>query len=236
MMATSKKLASTASSISVSTREESQPIPDSSQDDVEKQSVHDNSISSTAVAEEPYNDPNIVDWESPNDPENSMNWSTAKKVAAIGNVSLITVLSPLASTMISPATADILATFHSTNETLGAFVTSVYLLGYAFGPLAIGPLSEIFGRAILYNICNFVFVIFTVACALSNSLGALIVFRLLAGIGASCPMTLGPGTIADMIPLEKRGLAMAAYIMGPLVGPTIGPLGKILSRTSSEPD
>jgi hypothetical protein len=57
--------------------------------------------------------------------------------------------------MISPATADVMATFHSTNETLGAFVTSVYLLGYSFGPLVIAPLSEIYGRAIVYNVCNF---------------------------------------------------------------------------------
>lgn len=116
-------------------------------------------------------------------------------------------------------------TFHSTNETLGAFVTSVYLIGYTFGPLLIAPLSELYGRAILYNVCNFVFLIFSIACALANNLGALIVFRLLAGIAASCPFTLGAGSIADMIPLEKRGLAMTAWIMGPLIGPTFGPLG-----------
>ena len=117
-------------------------------------------------------------------------------------------------------------TFNSTNETLGAFVTSVYLLGYSFGPLVIAPLSEIYGRAICYNICNFVFFIFSVACALAPNLGGLIVFRLLQGIAASCPITLGAGTIADMVPLEKRGAAMASWIMGPVLGPTIGPLSE----------
>jgi MFS family permease len=116
--------------------------------------------------------------------------------------------------------------FHSTNETLGAFVTSVYLLGYTLGPLLLAPLSEIYGRAIVYNVCNTIFLIFSIACAVANNLGALLVFRFFAGIGASCPMTLGAGTIADMIPLEKRGTAMAAWIMGPLIGPTIGPLGR----------
>ena len=117
-----------------------------------------------------------------------------------------------------------MATFHSTNATLGAFVTSVYILGYAFGPLVIAPLSELYGRVIVYNVCNFIFLIFTIACALSNNLSALIVFRLLAGIAASCPITLGAGTIADMMPVEKRGKAMASWIMGPLIGPTVGPL------------
>jgi MFS family permease len=118
-----------------------------------------------------------------------------------------------------------MATFHSTNETLGAFVTSVYLLGYCFGPLVIGPLSEIYGRAIVYNVCNTIFLIFSIACAVANNLGALIAFRFFAGIGASCPLTLGPGTIADIIAFEKRGLAMMCWIMGPIVGPTFGPLG-----------
>ena len=109
-------------------------------------------------------------------------------------------------------------------------MTSVYILGYAFGPLFIAPLSEIYGRAIIYNVCNFIFFIFVIACALANNLSALIVFRLLAGIAASCPITLGAGTIADIMPVEKRGKAMASYIMGPLIGPTVGPLSRPFLR------
>ncbi|KAI9695316.1 MAG: hypothetical protein M1820_008723 [Bogoriella megaspora] len=192
--------------------------------DLERRDNSSSQDSETATKGEASKDPDIVDWEGPEDPENPMNWPTSKKVAAIGIVSLITMLSPLASTIISPATADVMATFHSTNETLGAFVTSVYLLGYSFGPLVIAPLSEIYGRAIVYNVCNTIFIIFSIACAVANNLAALIVFRLLVGIGASCPITLGAGTIADMVPYEKRGLAMASWIMGPLIGPACGPL------------
>ncbi|KAM0793991.1 fluconazole resistance protein [Usnea florida] len=138
---------------------------------------------------------------------------------------------PLISTIIAPAAPEVLKIYYSTNQTLGAFVTSVYLLGYVFGPLIIAPLSEIYGRVIVYSVCNFIFVIFTIACALANNLGALIVFRLLAGIAASSPITLGAGTIADMMPVEKRGKAMASWIMGPLIGPTVGPLiGGYLSQ------
>lgn len=127
-----------------------------------------------------------------------------------------------------------MAAFHSKNETIGAFVTSVYILGYAFGPLVIAPLSELYGRAMVYSVCNFIFLIFSIACALANNLSALIVFRLFAGIAASCPITLGAGTIADMMPLEKRGRAMAFLIMGPLIGPAIGPLGAYFPSKLSE--
>ena len=132
--------------------------------------------------------------------------------------------------MPAPASGEIMATFRSTNETLGAFVTSVYLLGYSFGPLVIAPLSELYGRAVIYNVCNSIFFVFCIACALANNLAALIVFRLFAGIAGSCPITLGAGTIADMVPLEKRGLAMAFWIMGPVLGPTFGPMGEKLER------
>ncbi|KAF2802402.1 MFS general substrate transporter [Mytilinidion resinicola] len=193
--------------------------------DVEKQPVPETEGVGDTSREK---DPNIVDWDGPDDPANPMNWSSAKKLAAIGIVSIISFTyvtnGPFASTVISPASADVMKTFHSTNETLGAFVTTVYLLGYVFGPLVIAPLSELYGRAILYNICNFIFLIFNIACALANNLGALIVFRLLAGIAASCAITLGPGTVADMTPVEKRGLAMVGLYMGPLVGPTFAPL------------
>jgi multidrug resistance protein len=117
-----------------------------------------------------------------------------------------------------------MAYFHSADETLMALVTTIYLLGYTFGPIAIAPLSEMYGRAPLYKICIALFLVFNVACAVANSLESLIVFRLLAGIAGSCPVTLGTGSIADMIPREKRGGAMAAYVVGAVLGPSIGPI------------
>ena len=114
--------------------------------------------------------------------------------------------------------------FNSTNETLGAFVTTVFLIGYTFGPCVIAPLSEIYGRVILYKICIVLFIVFNVACAVANSMGSLIVFRLLAGIMGSCPVTLGPGSVADMITAEKRAGAMSAYVIGIILGPSIGPI------------
>lgn len=114
--------------------------------------------------------------------------------------------------------------FSSTNKSLSAFVTTVYLLGYVFGPVVIAPLSELYGRAILYKSCILLFVVFNIACAVADSLGSLIAFRFLAGLAGSCPVTLGAGSIADMVPREKRGGAMGAYVIGTVFGPSIGPI------------
>ena len=99
---------------------------------------------------------------------------------------------------------------------------TIYILGYAFGPLVIAPLSELYGRLIVYIVCSLSFLALTIACALANSLSALIVFRLCAGIAASGPLALGPGTIADMTRREKRGKAMACWLVASVPGPSIG--------------
>lgn len=96
---------------------------------------------------------------------------------------------------------------------------SVYILGFAAGPLVIAPLSEMFGRVPIYNICNVLFVVFTVACAVAPSMSSLIAFRFLAGCFGIAPITNGGGTIADIMPPEKRGSAMSIWAIGPLLGP-----------------
>lgn len=122
-----------------------------------------------------------------------------------------------------------MAEFHSTNQQLASFIVSVYLLGYCFGPLILAPLSEMYGRLHIYNICNVLFVVFNVGCAKAPNLSGLIALRFLAGLAGCCPLALGAGSLADMISQEKRGMAMASWILGPITGPIIGPIGDIPS-------
>ncbi|KAM4066943.1 major facilitator superfamily protein [Hirsutella rhossiliensis] len=199
------------------------PLQGDTEKDLER--LDGESSTSAPEATEPTpRDPSVVSWDGPDDPENPLNWPLARKAAAIGVVSAITFLSPLASSISAPGIPQVMSDFKSTNEELASFIVSVYVLGYCFGPLAIAPLSEIYGRAPLYNICNVGFLVFTVACAVAPNLGALVVFRLLAGLAGSCPMALGPGTIADLVARERRGKVMAAWVSGPLLGPVIGPI------------
>jgi multidrug resistance protein len=173
--------------------------------------------------EEPQ-DPNIVDWDGPDDPANPQNWTAKKKWGIIAALAAVTLITPLASSFFAPGVPQVLKAFHETSNIMAAFVVSVYILGFAIGPLIIAPMSELYGRNWLYNICNLLFVIFNVACALSKSMGMLIAFRFLAGCAGSAPLTLGGGTIADMFPPQQRAGAMAIWSMGPLLGPVVGPV------------
>jgi MFS family permease len=121
--------------------------------------------------------------------------------------------------MFAPGVEGVLAEFNSTSEILATFVVSVYLLGYCVGPLFVAPLSEIYGRYWIYVINNGLFVVFAVACALAKNMGQLIAFRFLHGLVGVAPLTIGGGTIADCMQVEKRGGAMAIYSIGPLIGP-----------------
>lgn len=153
-------------------------------------------------------DINVVWWDGPEDPASPYNWPTWQKVVNCGLISALTFITPLASSIFAPGVPELMEEFHSRSTELAAFVVSVYVLGFASGPLVMAPMSEIYGRAIVYHICNFGYIAFVIGCALAPSLNALIVFRFLSGIFGSCPLTNGGGSIADMFTQENRAVAM----------------------------
>ncbi|KFZ14917.1 hypothetical protein V502_05850 [Pseudogymnoascus sp. VKM F-4520 (FW-2644)] len=175
-------------------------------------------------AEEEITDPNIVGWDGPDDPENPMNWPRWKRAGNVTLVSMLTFVAPLASSMFAPGVPSLMKEFDSTSKTLASFVVSVYILGFGVGPLFLAPLSEIYGRVPVYHVTNVLFVIFNVACALATDLNMLIGFRFLAGVAGSACLTIGGGTIADLIAQHRRGIAMSGFVLGPLLGPVIGPV------------
>ena len=105
-------------------------------------SSNEHDVEKTAVAQSSHFaqpiDPNIVDWDGDDDPEKPINWPNSIKYRNVFVVSALTLLTPFGSTMVAPAVPRAMRTFNSDNGDLAAFVVSVYVLGYAFGPLLIG--------------------------------------------------------------------------------------------------
>lgn len=126
--------------------------------------------------------------------------------------------------MFAPGVTFMNKEFGNTSSTLTSLVVSVYVLGWAVGPLVLSPLSEIYGRRRIMDFGNWFFVVWQIGCALAPNLNSLIVFRFLAGIGGSTIITIGGGVIADLFAPEQRGSASAAFAMGPLFGPVVGPI------------
>ncbi|UNI22045.1 hypothetical protein JDV02_007970 [Purpureocillium takamizusanense] len=180
------------------------------------------------------NDPNLVQWAGRDDPDNPKNWTMKRKWAAVLCVSSFTLISPVASSMVAPALNAIGDDLAIEGELERALVLSIFVAAYALGPLAWGPLSELYGRTIVLQSSNLVFLVFNLGCGFARTEAQMIAFRFLAGIGGSAPLAIGGGLLSDLFDPEQRGKAMSVYSLMPLLGPAIGPIagGWIAERTS----
>jgi MFS family permease len=125
--------------------------------------------------------------------------------------------SSMASTVTAPAVPLIMERFNNSNAELESFIVSIYILGFAFGPLVVAPLSELYGRSLILHVTNVVFLVFNIACAVSTNLAMFIVFRFIVGLMACTPLTLGGGFIADLMTADHRARALTIWTMGPLL-------------------
>jgi MFS family permease len=101
---------------------------------------------------------------------------------------------------------------------------SLFVLGFAIGPLLWAPLSELYGRQILFFGTYALLTTFNAGAAGSKNIQTLIILRFFAGAFGSSPLTNAGGVIADMFPASERGLAMSVFAAAPFLGPTIGKL------------
>lgn len=108
------------------------------------------------------------------------------------------------------------------NSAESAMALSIYLLATAFGPLVIGPLSEVYGRKPVLHASNVWFLIWNIACGFANSKEMLIASRFLAGFGASSIYALASGVLGDVWRPEQRGRSLGVYLLIPLLGAAVG--------------
>lgn len=190
--------------------------------DIEKAQEADNTAKALPEAEKV--DPDVVDWDGPDDPANPQNWPDSKKWANVCVLAAITFFSPFASSVFAPGVLEAQNDFSNHDPTLATFVVSIFLLGYVAGPLLLVPLADMYGRVTIYHAGNVGFIVFTIACAVSTNFKMLIGFRFLAGLVGSAPMTVGGGTIVDIMPPQKRGFAIMVWNLPVVAGPAIAPV------------
>lgn len=102
----------------------------------------------------------------------------------------------------------------------------MYILGFAFGPMLLAPLSEYYGRNPVYIGSWFFLVLFQIPVALAPNMATVIVCRLFQGFGGSAPLTNTGGTVSDLWERNSSGPAMSIYGLSSTFGP---PLALILS-------
>jgi multidrug resistance protein len=169
-------------------------------------------------------DPNLVTWDGKDDPRNPLNWSKKNKWVATVLVSSFTFISPVASTMVAPALPDIAEEFEITSKVEDVLIMSIFLLAYAVGPFVLGPLSEMYGRVVVLQAANMVYLIFNTACGFAQNKQQMLAFRFLSGLGGSAPQAIGGGVLSDCWAKDERGRAIALYSLAPFLGPAVGPI------------
>jgi EmrB/QacA subfamily drug resistance transporter len=139
-------------------------------------------------------------------------------------VSLAMLLSALDQTIVGTAMPRIISDLGGFNQY--AWVTSIYMITSAITVPIVGKLSDMYGRKIFYLIGIGIFVVFSVACGLSQNMTELIIFRGIQGIGGGILMTSTFTVIADLFPPAERGkwqgLMTAVFSVASVIGPTAG--------------
>ena len=103
------------------------------------------------------------------------------------------------------------------------WVVTAYLLAVAVSQPATGWLADRFGRKRVFVASLACFTFASLLCAFAPSLGALIGFRVLQGLGGGAMMPVGMAMIFEVFPHERRGQAMGVWGVAAMAGPAIGP-------------
>ncbi|KAH7237044.1 major facilitator superfamily domain-containing protein [Fusarium redolens] len=179
-------------------------------------------------------DPNskIVGWNGPDDPENPKNWPNRRKWMITVSLGMLTWVVTFASSIFSTATRPAAKEFGVSTEvmTLG---TSLFVLGFAFGPLIFGPMSEVYGRKYPLFVGYFVFALFQIPVATAESVQTVLVCRFLSGLFGSSPLSVVGGALVDLWPPVELGIAMSIFAGANFVGPVAGPImGGFITQSS----
>ena len=109
---------------------------------------------------------------------------------------------------------------------VGSLGTTLYVLGFASGPLIWAPISELKGRKWPLTISMLIGGIFTIASAVAKDIQTLIICRFFAGVCGASQLTVVPGVLADVYDNTYRGVAISVYALtvfgGPFTAPFVG--------------
>ncbi|QKD55444.2 MFS transporter [Fusarium oxysporum Fo47] len=157
------------------------------------------------------------------DPDHPYNMSSGRKWIIVIVISFSALCVTCASSIYSTTYSQIMIDFHISHEvaTLGL---SLYIWGMGVGPLVLGPLSELYGRRVVYLWSLLFFFIWIFPCAFANNIHTLLIGRFLSGLSGSAFLSVAGGTVGDIFPRNQLALPMMVYTASPFIGPEIGPL------------
>ncbi|KAM0792603.1 hypothetical protein ACM66B_005264 [Microbotryomycetes sp. NB124-2] len=170
-------------------------------------------------------DDNLVDWYGPDDKENPMNWSPARKWFVTGCLCLMTTSVYAGSSIYTPGLMEAMEAL-GVGQVVATLGLSLFVFGYAVGPLVLSPITEIpaIGRTAPYIFTLAIYCALQVPAALTNSPAAFFIVRFLQGFFGSPPLATGGASVSDMFGPATRPYALGAWGLSAAAGPALGPV------------
>ncbi|WP_397453915.1 DHA2 family efflux MFS transporter permease subunit [Pseudomonas sp. NA-150] len=138
-------------------------------------------------------------------------------------VILAVIMQALDTTIANVALPYIQGSVSASSDQINWVLTS-YIVAAAIMTPPSAFLARRFGRkrVLLWAIVGFV--VSSVLCGIAQSLGEIILFRLMQGLAGAALVPLSQGILLDIYTLEERGSAMALFGVSVMVGPVLGPM------------
>jgi EmrB/QacA subfamily drug resistance transporter len=139
-------------------------------------------------------------------------------------IMLSTALVAIDATVIATAVPSVVAELGGFSEFPWLF--SVYLLAQAVTVPVYGKLADVFGRKPVMLVGIGLFLVGSVLCGVAWSMGALIAFRAVQGLGAGAVQPMAMTIVGDLYSLQERakvqGYIASVWGISSVVGPTLG--------------
>jgi len=154
--------------------------------------------------EKDQGDPFLVGWDA-GETANPMNWSSTYKAFITFILGMLALAASLGSSIISPAERRI-AEYTGISGEVAVLVISLYIVGFAVGPLIWAPTSEVWGRKVSMLPAMVGLGLFSIGTAVGKNAQTIIICRFFSGVFGSAPVSNVSAALGDMYAPKPRGM------------------------------
>ncbi|KAI5962376.1 DTR1 [Candida pseudojiufengensis] len=159
-------------------------------------------------------------------------FTTKRKILIIFIVTITGCLGPIAGNIYVPILPQLQIVFNVSETTINGTI-AIFMTIFAFAPLIWASWADYGGRKLLYLIPILFYIIANILLSIIPiNIIALYILRAVQAFGASSVMSVGAGTITDIIEPKNRAKAISIFMWGPQLGPVLGPLLSMIAIKS----
>ena len=148
--------------------------------------------------------------------------TTRHRYLIVGCTMIATLMQALDNTIANVALPHMQGSLGASRDQITWVLTS-YVIAAAIMTAPVGWLAARFGRKQLFMLCLVGFTVTSMLCGLAQNLPQEVVFRLLQGCFGAALVPLSQAIMLDLFPVEQRGMVMAIWATGVMIGPILGP-------------